>query len=146
MYTRIVVPLDGSTIAELALPHAVEFAQMSGATLHLVRIVDLTQLDRFGEHALALDGHAIVDVLQKERALASAYLEQTAERLAKKQIEVTTELCQESAARGIVGIVRAGDLVVMTTHGSSGSKPWFLGSVAEEIVRHSPAPVLLLRA
>ena len=55
MYQRIVVPLDGSELAEKALPEAEQMARLTGGTVHLVRVVDLVQLPWYGSFTAAMD-------------------------------------------------------------------------------------------
>jgi nucleotide-binding universal stress UspA family protein len=144
MFNRIVVPLDGSSVAEYALPRAQELASLMGASLHLIRVIDLAQADRYGVYALTLDGRSVAQLLQEAHSSALEYLTNLAERLGQTGIAISTEQRQDGAARGIIGASRPGDLIVMATHGATGVKPWFLGSVAEELVRHAPVPLLLM--
>ena len=58
MYTRVVVPLDGSVLAEVALPHAEELSRMTGAPLHLVRIVDVVTGRPYGSYLVEAAGFA----------------------------------------------------------------------------------------
>ena len=55
MYRRIVVPLDGSKLAEKSLSQAEELARLTGAPIHLIWVVDYTRLERYGPYALALE-------------------------------------------------------------------------------------------
>ena len=147
MYARIVVPLDGSHLAERALPPAEEFSRLTGAPLHLVRAVDPTHLPirAYGVHAMAIEG-GVPGLLFAEERAARNYLDRMAARLGERGLPATTELLTGYAPRELVGMARAGDLVVMATHGRGGLTRWFLGSVAEEVVRRAPVPVLLIRA
>ncbi len=70
MYARIVVPLDGSEVAERALPQAEELARRLSVPLHLVGVVDLTRLARYGPYALAVSAAAFDQVFEEERAAA----------------------------------------------------------------------------
>ncbi len=146
MYRRIVVPVDGSELAERALPQAEALARLTGAPLHLVRVVDLTGLARYGSIGLHAEVTAFQQVLANEETLARDDLERTAGGLRERGLSVTTEQRRGDAATEIVGAIEPGDVIVMATHGRGGMKRWFLGSVAEEVVRHAPVPVLLVRA
>ena len=147
MYTRFLVPLDGSKLAERALSAAAELAQLMGAPLHLVCVVDLTQLDlaAYDSYATALARGVVLPFLSDEDAAARAYLDRMTARLAAQGLTASGEVRHGIAAREIVALAQSGDLIVMATHGRGGVARWFLGSVAEEVVRHAPVPLLLLR-
>ena len=146
MFQRIVVPLDGSELAEKALPVAEELARLADAPLHLVRVVDLTRLERYGAYGLAVEYAGFELVAGEERRVATEYLAQTAAELSGRGRTVTTEVVDGTAPRAIVALTKPGDAVVMASHGRTGPARWFLGSVAEEVVRHAAVPVLLVRA
>ena len=146
MYRRIVVPVDGSDLAERALPQAEALARLAGAPLHLVRVVDLTGLARYGAIGLHAEATAFQLVLANEETVARGDLERTARGLRERGASVTTERRRGDAATEIVGATGPGDVIVMATHGRGGVTRWFLGSVAEEVVRRAPVPVLLVRA
>lgn len=146
MYRRIVVPLDGSELAERALPEAEGLARLTGAPLHVVRVIDVAGLHRLAGFAPAIEAAALARVLEDERTATREYLERIERDLAERGSAVTTEARHGTAAQAIIDTTRTGDLVVMTSHGRGGMKRWFLGSVAEEVGRRAPVPVLLVRA
>ena len=146
IFDRVVVALDGSEIGEAALSKAVELAAAVGAPIHLLRVIDLGRLEQYGAFGLALEASALDLALQDERTATRDYLEATQERLVGQVSAVTTETREGMAAREIVGSLLPTDLLVMASHGRTGIKRWFLGSVAEEVVRHAPTPVMLIRA
>ncbi|MGB3328771.1 MAG: universal stress protein [Thermomicrobiales bacterium] len=146
MYNRIVVPLDGSPLAVEALAPAIEFARLSGATLHLVRVVDDTWLTRYGVIGLPVASEAAGDILAEEYEEASRYLAAMRPRLAETGIPITTELRRGRAADEIRAAVGEGDLLAIATHGRSGFSRFALGSVAEEVARNMTTPVLLCHA
>jgi len=143
MYQRIVVPLDGSTLAETALPHAEELARIAELPLHLVRIVDVTQHAGFGA---AINAVPYAYQLQDDEVSAPSYLTDVKARYADTSIMVTTEVRTGTVVRELLEVTHTGDLVVMASHGRGGVARWFLGSVAEEMVRRSTVPVMLIRA
>jgi nucleotide-binding universal stress UspA family protein len=145
MYTRIVVPVDGSFLAETALPHAQELARAFAAPLHLVRVVDGTVSAKYDPVGLGLSDLPVGEVLLQEREDARAYLDATQERLAKSGLEVTTELRSGAVVRELLTAAREGDVYVMASHGRTGMQRWFMGSVAEEMTRQSRIPVMLVR-
>jgi nucleotide-binding universal stress UspA family protein len=146
MYERIVVPLDGSELAELALPAAAELARLSGAPIHLIRVVDITRLERYGAYGLAVEYAGVETVVSDERRFAEEYLSGVAERLRAEGLTVTTGIERGLAPKVLVAATKPGDTLVMASHGRTGLSRWFLGSVAEEIVRRATVPVLLIRA
>ena len=138
MFKRILVPLDGSPVAEAVLPQVQELVKALGAELFLMRAayahvfpgVDPTE----GE----------VEVVQK----AEAYLADVAGRLGREGIRVHTAVRYGDAADEILHHIgdNAVGLVAMSTHGRTGLSHLVLGSVAEKVVRHATVPVLLVRA
>ncbi len=146
MSERIIVPLDGSELAERALPTAEKLAQLTGAPLHIVRVVDLTKLEPYGAYGLAPEYGVMASVMSDEDAAAREYMAQTERALAERGATVSSEVLTGSAAREVAGLAHPGDLIVMASHGRGGVARWFLGSVAEEVARRAPAPVLLVRA
>jgi nucleotide-binding universal stress UspA family protein len=145
MYQRIVVPVDGSELAELAIPHAVELAAVTGADLHLVRVVDIVSGQPFGAY-VALEATGYAEALNAEATESMDYLGMLQNRLTARGLRVTTETRRGPAVHELTQCARAGDLIVMATHGRGGVRRWLIGSVAEEVIRHSPVPVLLVRA
>ena len=143
--TRIVVPLDGSPLAEQALPMAVALAGGMGLSVHLVRVVDFDFV-----RATVEAGPAAAEACVRQQAElvrgANAYLAEQVLAPRNRGCAATSEVRVGAPAGELLAVIREGDLVVLTTHGRGGLERWFLGSVAEELVRHAAAPVLLVRA
>src|SRR5215203_6795953 len=137
MYTHIIVPLDGSKLAESALPEAEKLARITGAEIVLVRVVDFSSRDRFGDFGLLYEYEAMEKALEEERVISTAYLADVSARLAKNGHTVSTQLVGGIAAKAIVAVAKPGDVIVMATHGRTGMRRWFIGSIAEEVLRHS---------
>ena len=146
MYRRIIVPLDGSALAEQALPQAEGLARLTGAPLHLVRVIDPAGPGTLGTVVLHTDALSMQLLLEEERIAAREYLERIEQDVRDRQHAVTVEYRQGPAAQELLAITQPGDLLVMATHGRGGLTRWFLGSVAEAIVRRASIPVLLVRA
>ena len=87
-----------------------------------------------------------VHVIAEERRLANEYLTQTAAELTRRGCTVTTEVRDGLAPRVLVSLTKPGDAIVMASHGRTGLARGFLGSVAEEVVRHANVPVMIIRA
>jgi nucleotide-binding universal stress UspA family protein len=141
MYKRILLPLDGSPLAEQALPHACELAKRFGAELILLRVV---------EPFAQVSGLSITDLQQiKEQAgtWSGEYLERIAAGIQEGDVPVIMDVIEGNAPVGITQYSEANgvDLIVMSTRGRSGISRWLMGSVADRVVRGATVPVLLVR-
>jgi nucleotide-binding universal stress UspA family protein len=144
MYTRILVPLDGSTRAERAIPVAARIARTSGGAVILVHAVNaaigfLTSL--VGEAAV------VQSVLDADQAAAEAYLAGIKQAPELAGITTETRVLFGPASSAILAVVESSqaDLIVLCSHGYTGMTRWALGSVAEKVARHAQIPVLVLR-
>jgi nucleotide-binding universal stress UspA family protein len=146
MFHRIVVPLDGSALAERAIDQATDLARMAGVPVHLVRVVDLGRIAGGGAIVWGLTPWALQRALEEEQRGARDYLERTSRGLADKGVKASVEVLHGNTPDEIVAATTADDLVVMSTHGRDGLHRWFLGSVAESVARHAPGPVMLVRS
>jgi len=146
MYRRIVVPLDGSELAEAALPQAEGLAKLTGAPLLLLRVIDASRLDRYGGYGVAFDLTVYDGLIEEERTAGREYLEGIQRQVAGRGLQVEIEQREGPAAREILAAAGEGDLIAMASHGRGGLARWFMGSVAEDVVRRSDVPVLLVRA
>jgi nucleotide-binding universal stress UspA family protein len=149
MFTRIVVPLDGSELAESALAPAEELASLSHVPLYLVRVLNLGRLIRVESspmHEPYFDASTFQRALLDEQDDISRYLAQIEARVRTKGLTVSSEVLRGSPAEVIVAVTKPGDLLVMSTHGRGGLARWFLGSVAESVVRRASVPVMMVRA
>jgi nucleotide-binding universal stress UspA family protein len=145
MYERIVVPLDGSDVAERALPHAQEMARLSGSPIHLVRVIDTMPLGGYGAYGLAVEQAAYQQGLAAEESASREYLATIERGLVDRGLSVTKEIRRGSVRHELSATTHPGDLIVMASHGRGGVQRWFLGSVAEDVVRRATVPVLLVR-
>jgi nucleotide-binding universal stress UspA family protein len=141
MYRNILVPLDGSTFGEYALPLALTIARKSNASLQLVHVHPPLA-------AGYLEGAAYIDESLDDHAKQQEmlYLEQTAQKLRQLgHVPVTTRLLLGPVTEAIEAAVRdlPADLVVLTTHGRGFLGRFWLGSTTDELVRHLTIPVLL---
>ena len=145
MYDRVVVALDGSAASEVALRHGAELARRLGVPLHLIRVADLSVVHWGGSEAAEAYA-ALSQEMAQEQEEARAYLETVAKPLRDEGLTVTTEVRAGFAARELVEAVSGNDLLVIASHGRHGLARWFIGSVAEEVARRAPVPVLIVRA
>lgn len=145
---RLVVPLDGSPLAEDALPLAAEIARRHAAPVHFVRAVDLAaQLAPLaGEGMLSVSPSPEVyeQLTTGLTTDARNYLASVAERLEREGVTTTWAVLEGSPYFAIAGACQPGDLIVLTSHGRGGALRWLMGSVAEKLARDAPAPVLLV--
>ncbi|HWQ13325.1 MAG TPA: universal stress protein [Roseiflexaceae bacterium] len=150
MTRRILVPLDGSPLAEAALPHAAALARAAGDELLLLRVVTPAETSQslFWKATIPAELREEWEEATLERA--DIYLRDTAARLRGAGLRVTTEVsAADDAAEAIVA--RADQdphigLVAMATHGRGGLGRWVLGSVASKVLQAVATPLLLVRA
>lgn len=143
-FRRVLVPLDGSRLAEQVIRHAVAVAGGAGARFLLFQVVPpLLAYGRWGAEYAAYAHHT-----ERRAAAAAAYLDQVAARLARQDLPVGTRVVVHAQpAVAILEQIAAAriDLVAMATHGRGGVVRMMLGSVADKVLRGSPVPLLLLR-
>jgi nucleotide-binding universal stress UspA family protein len=136
MLRRILLPLDGSPLAERALPYAIRLASAARAGLILVHVLDAGKPPD-------IDVYAFVRVLRESgrfRALAGPRpLEVSAVAREASPEMVADEICATGESYGA-------DLIVMSTHGRGGLGRWLYGSVADQVLRRAKVPVLLISA
>lgn len=146
MYQRIVVPLDGSDLAERALVEAETMAALTHAPIHLVRVIDGTADHTAAPYTAMLDPLALSASLADEIDSVGQYLGSVAQRIAARGYEVSHELRHGQVVDQLIAVSKPGDLLVMASHGRSGISRWFMGSIAENLVRRVSVPVLLVKA
>ncbi len=151
-FGRVVVPVDGSSLAEQAVSHASHLGKAMGLAVELVRAIpsveEYNSLARLGPASLVSQAPSYAEyraIVEKE---AEDYLAQLGERLKQDGVQVNWSVLHGPAAAAIIDYSVASEdaLLVMTTHGRSGVARMVLGSVAERVVRQSGEPVLLIRA
>jgi nucleotide-binding universal stress UspA family protein len=137
MIKKILVPLDGSDLAESALPYAEQIATRTGAEVLL--LTSVYQVDSWAGHAVQVD-HKWVPLVQ-------TYLESKGGELRAKGITATNDIASGPAAEAI--LARVGeenvDLITMSTHGRSGITRWVFGDVAHKVLHDTYCPLLLVR-
>ncbi len=160
MYERILVPLDGSKLAECALPYAEELAKgCSAQEVILVSVTEQVQSSTRAPEAqerfrssdspqVAGAGSEVVVTFGKQERQAQRYLEKIARSLKAKGINVRTDVLCWPPAEAIASYAGANDVgvIVMSSHGRSGPSRWAYGSVADRVFRSSCVPVLMVRA
>jgi nucleotide-binding universal stress UspA family protein len=143
---RLVVPLDGSKLAEQAVvPCAVKLAKKMNLELILLRVYLMPGV-AYPTGSYAPDWK-LLDRETRERA--SEYLQEKIRQLLNEGFDrVSSMVLEGSAAEKIIEVAREnpGSLIAMSTHGASGVGRWVLGSITERVIRHSDSAVLVIRA
>jgi len=145
MYKKIMVPLDGSQIAECVIPHIEVIAKKTAAKVELVSVIEPLDIPTRGQIAISDDDIRQIDAEGKKEA--GKYLNQVSDRLTKAGIKTDTVILSGKAADRLVryAVNNGIDLIIMATHGRSGISRLFWGSVAEKILRATDIPVLLIK-
>jgi nucleotide-binding universal stress UspA family protein len=141
----VLVPLDGSALAEAVLPAAVEFAKVLDLEMLLFRAYDLPASAYYGREDYLPDYAALKKNIESE---AREYLDEQVIALnAQGILKVRPVLAEGPVAAEIIRLTAAHPelLAAMCTHGRSGVKRWVLGSVTEKVLRHSQGPMLVVR-
>jgi len=152
MYKKIIVPLDGSELAECVLPHIEVIAQ----GCEMPEITFLYVVKPSGNW----EGWGLI---RQEREKATDYLEKKVKNARDKGLNAQYEILVGNPAEGIMDYAadpagdpassityyatkKGADLIIMATHGRSGVSRWARGSTADKVLRSSPIPVLMVRA
>lgn len=143
-YNHILVPLDGSELAELAVADALDVATMSQAQVTLLWVI------RPIDHVIAADtGHPIYidEQLDTQREAAMEYLTEVGKQFTARDLTVHKVVEVGGPPEIIIDFAdhQPIDLIVMATHGRSGLQRWVYGSVADKVLRGASVPILLVR-
>ena len=140
MFDSVLVPLDGSLLAECVLPHAIAFAQAFHAKVTLLRVLDKRQ---------GVDAK-VFDLLNWQIAKADAklYLEKVAERLKEAGVDTVEVVLEGMAAESINEYAQSHKmkLIILSSHGHAGLSQWGISSVTQKIIYSAPTSVMLIRA
>jgi nucleotide-binding universal stress UspA family protein len=153
MYEHLLVALDGSPAAERVLEHAEALAKAFGSTVTLLRATlsaEMVLVETAGDDVAVGQMAPIVDptpIVEADQSSAVDYLSGVAARLRQHNLTVNIEEPEGPANRVIVDRAAAmgASLILMTTHGRGGLGRVVFGSVADNVLRHAPCPVLLVR-
>jgi nucleotide-binding universal stress UspA family protein len=140
MFTRILVPLDGSANAEKALPHARALARALEIPIILITVIG-TAADFFTKRARCLD-----TLIEDSMRNSEEYLKKISKTFPVASIQYRVEKGRAEDAIITNAAADIGTLITMASHGRSGLNRWLLGSVAEKVVRGANNPVLVVRA
>ncbi len=160
MYQKIMIPLDGSKLAECVLPHAEAFLKNGLVrTAVLIRVLEQLPLKLYDDVAETFMTSAYENAyiqkldswekLEEERKNSvMTYLKQIASRFGQYGSEIKCEVPEGPAAETLASYAENNniDLILIATHGRSGVGRWLMGSVADRILRSSRVPVLMINA
>lgn len=141
MYDRILLATDGSDAANAAIDHAISLAAFTGATLHIVYVVDQSAATAVPE----AQAYSITELLEE---VGQQAIDDAVARADEHDVNLKTELRHGSAPTEIIEAADEADvdLIVMGTHGRSGLDRMLLGSVADRVIRRAEQPVLIQQA
>jgi nucleotide-binding universal stress UspA family protein len=155
MYKKIMIPLDGSPLAECVLPHVESIAKgCDAAEVVFVRVVEPIHLPAGG----GSDGGYIFsekeaarihkETESQNKSLAEKYLDGLIRQRNYAGVKMTAEVLEGNPAHTLAEYAEKNqfDLLVIATHGRSGVSRWVWGSVADRILRSACVPVLMVRA
>ncbi len=139
MYERILVPLDGSEVAQTALPYATELGGRMGSRITLIYVSESADDPYHHMHRLYMQ-----DMIEGTKRSAEKYMD----RSGGKEMRVDAAIVVGNPAEQIADHAETENvgLIIMSTHGRSGVKRWALGSVADKVMRATTRPVALIRA
>jgi nucleotide-binding universal stress UspA family protein len=141
MFDPILVPLDGSLLAECVLPHVIAIARAFNARVILLRMLEKSQANGSAQ---------IFDLLnwQIKKTEAKLYLEKIRAQLMKSQLQITSTVLEGLMAESITEFAQSQgvNLIILSSHGRSGVSQWGISSVAQKIILGSPTSVLIVRA
>lgn len=147
MFKHLLVPLDGSKLAELALPMANSLATQFDSRITLLQVVPMPYAVGFG-HEFSGAYSNLNSINQDLKREAADYMETKRQAMHKAGIQVDVQLVMgKSPAEAILTAVDelGADTIVMSTHGRSGVMRWVFGSVADKVLRQAQVPILLAR-
>jgi nucleotide-binding universal stress UspA family protein len=144
LFSHILVPLDGSALANDALTYAAGLAKLCGADVTLLMVIPPieTVIETPGE-SIAIDTQ-----WENRRRRGETYLAALCRQPEYQGLQLRPRVAMGPVAETILDYAEdhAVDLIVMTTHGRSGLSRWVWGSVADKLLRAAPVPVLLVRS
>lgn len=147
MYKRILVATDGSPLSQLAVDHAIELADLTGAEVVALKVVPRYPQTYFeGGMGMAATEVARIEKQWNEEALATVNAVKSAGQLSNVKVKAVT-VKSDLIAEAVIAAAKRNkcDLIVMASHGRRGIKRLLLGSETHQVLTHSHIPVLVLR-
>ena len=146
MFNSILVPLDGSKLAECVFPYVEDIAITRKSRVELVTVFEPFEMPPHGGMVLEEENFKQYNNDTKNREMN--YLDGVKGYFQAKGIDTKATMLEGKAAESLVDYARGHnfDLIVMATHGRSGLDRWIMGSIADRLIHYSAVPVLLIRA
>jgi nucleotide-binding universal stress UspA family protein len=145
--SRLLLPLDGSPLAEESLPVATAIAGRLGTPIYLIRVVNpIDLLPPAIGMAEAVPAEVYAETEAEIEKEARDYLDRVERELKEKGLTVTSRVLTGTPATSIMQASQHGDVVVIASHERTGVVRWIMGSVAEQLVREDQCPVILVPA
>ncbi len=141
MYQRVLIPLDGSELAECVLPHAQEIAK--GCNIGEVVLLEVVE----PPSSLVAGSIDFTPLQNASVKAAEGYVAKVQSQLSSEGLNVSSEVLVGRAAETIMEFAKknAVDIIAIATHGRSGISRWVFGSVADKLLRSSHVPILMIR-
>ena len=138
---HLLVPLDGSRLAECVLPHAAALARAFGARITLLRVVAQAHATGQGQTVDPLRWHM-------RKTEAESYLNSVATRLREAEFQVAKVILEGETANNVIAFAHQHDvdLVLLSSHGQSGLSKWNISSIVQKIILRAYMPVMIVRA
>ena len=149
MFKKIMVPLDGSELAECVIPYVEDFIDQGQVeSIVFVRVIKPVISPASFEDGMAYIPEDWSKVEAEKKAFAESYLNNVVSRLKQDNVKFKTEVLVGRIGDSLLDYIKANDfdLILIATHGRSGLSRWVRGSVADKILSASHIPVLMVRA
>ena len=149
MYKKILVPLDGSELAECVLPHVQTIAEAKGVqSVIFVRVTEPLSITPVRGETGWMTEEQMKDVDDKSKAVAESYLDKLVGGLNYGKVSIQKDVLVGRAADQLAEYAKKNDvnLIIVATHGRSGVSRWVWGSVADRLLRSAHVPVLMVRS
>lgn len=144
MFSRIVVPVDGSALAEQAFPQVASLAVTFQAPIAFLRVVDISRLQVYGRHLQEMTAERIQHAIAEERHSALEYLDRITARFTGHGLKASGAVLQGFVNEMILGYVSGDDLLVLASRANSGLDHAHLGSTASALIQYASVPVLVV--
>jgi len=146
MFNKILVPLDGSELAECVFPYVEDIAKTRDSWVEAAFVVEHYEMPFRG--GVVFDEKNLREIERSAKKGAEQYMRAVKKRLFSKGVDINTVVLEGKIADTLVDYASNNgfDLIVMATHGRSGLARWVVGSVADKILHCSTVPVLLIRS
>ncbi len=140
---KILLPIDSSDCSKVAASYALKVAELNNAELHVIHIVDETTASAYAEQKKISRDQAFRQLVKEGKKMVEEVVREAAKKGLATKSYVRTGVVVEQIVQAAEEF--GADLIVMGTHGRTGSSRMIVGSVAEKVIRHAPCPVLVIR-